>query len=404
MRSATNTVSEEKTGRPAWLGNSEGRRDVIFGGRNSDFNEELAREVKEGFERDPKSISSRWFYDERGSRIFSLIMGLPEYYLTASETEILNTHGAEIASEIISGLTAGLTSGVSPAGRFSGRCRIVELGAGDGKKTEILLRELLRVSGSSDAESDSDSTLDAKSGAKPVEDPDSKVCFKTEIVYNPIDISPTALEDLCGRLKRELPKLACEPVVGDNLGALGELVGRLSDDEPVVVLFLGSSIGNFGRDEVLGFFRELRANLRPGDSVFTGFDLVKSPRRLVPAYSDSEGVTAEFNYNLLDRMNRELGADFDRALFRHEAVWNSGVAAMESWLVSVEDQVVSIPACGQSYRFRKGEAIHTETSLKFRREEISDIAERSGFAAVQQFTDSKGDFVDAFWRVEPVKM
>lgn len=325
----------------------------------------LARDVMQGFSQSPKTLSSRWFYDAHGSELFARIMELPEYYLTAREFEILQAHSDRIAREVV--------------GRLSKRSslRIVELGAGDGRKTEILLRAFL-----------------SRRRRKDISD----------FVYSPIDISNSALDTLRARLSREMPDVVCEPIEGDNMEAVARLASQVPVDEPIVLLFLGSSIGNFQRAEVVRFLCEVNSRLRPGDFLFLGLDLVKSADRLVPAYSDRRGVTAEFNYNLLDRLNRELGANFDRTKFRHEAVWNPRASAMESWLVSLENQQVEIPACGRIYHFKKWEAVHTETSLKFFRDEITELARASGFTPVEEYTDSDGEFLDALWRVEPVLM
>jgi L-histidine N-alpha-methyltransferase len=137
--------------------------------------------------------------------------------------------------------------------------------------------------------------------------------------------------------------------------------------------------------------------LRPGDFLLTGFDLVKAESRLIPAYSDARGVTAEFNYNLLDRMNRELGADFDRSQFRHEATFNKSTMAMESWLVSQGEQDVFIQALEKSFHFADRERLRTEVSQKFKPEQVSAFANTAGFCVIENFTDDASDFLDALW-------
>ena len=311
---------------------------------------EFAADVLRGLSqnKNAKSVSSRWFYDDKGSALFSEIMGLDEYYLTLKETQILSASAKRIASFL-------------PQEKL----RLVELGAGDGKKTTILLR--------------------------------SFVDMQIDFTYTPVDVSPSALEVLCERVTQSLPGLKCAPIVGDNVSVLSKINKR----ERLMVIFLGSSIGNYNLEEAQSFFVKMGQLLRPGDFLFTGFDLVKAEARLIPAYSDARGVTAEFNYNLLDRMNRELGADFNRARFRHEATFNKSTMAMESWLISQGEQDVFIQALEKSFHFEDGEWIRTEVSQKFKPEQISAFADTAGFRVIENFTDDASDFLDALWERQP---
>ena len=315
--------------------------------------QEFAADVAEGLSRSLKSIPSRWLYDAEGSRLFTSITDLPEYDLTRNETEILETHAGELAN-----LLRGY------------RWRVVELGAGDGTKTEIILRAM----------------LDAK--------------IETE--YWPIDISPAALDGLCERMNARLPALSCHAVVGDNLTGLNKIVTDRGE-ERVLILDLGSSIGNRSREALQVSLADVRRFLRDGDATFIGFDLVKDSRLMLAAYDDAAGVTRDFNLNLLSRMNRELGADFNIENFRHEATWNPEIGGMESWLVSLVDQTVGISALGCNFHFRKWEPIRTEISLKFNRDEILKLAERNAYDSWSLFTDANEKFIDVLWRASDEK-
>jgi dimethylhistidine N-methyltransferase len=322
-------------------------------GALSDF----AREVLEGLSASPKAIPSRWLYDSEGSRLFARICELDEYYPTRREAGILRDQGHAIAAQI----------GPRPV-------VVMELGAGDGRKTRFLLSALLAA--------------------------------KTSFTYMPIDVSREALETLCARLGREFgPSFReqhCRPFLGDNLEAsrtIGQRraeLGGLSADRRLAV-FLGSSIGNQSKPELERFLGALRATLHDGDLLLIGFDLVKDPARLFSAYSDASGVTRDFNLNLLERMNRELGANFDARAFGHHAIWNPEIEGMESWLIAERDQTVSIRAVGRSFEIRKWEGIRTEISLKFRDEDLMSLAARTGFHQRARFIDPEGDFADALW-------
>lgn len=263
----------------------------------------FARDVREGLARRPKTIPSMHFYDDRGSRLFRQITRLTEYYPTHCEREILETHAAEIAR----------TVAAQPL-------RVVEFGAGDGHKTEVLLRRFL------------DDGL--------------------EFEYVPIDICRQSIEGLCASLRAGTGprRLRIRGVVAEYLDGLAA-VGR----EPAarnLVLFLGSNVGNLAHPEARRFLRSLRRALQPGDWALIGFDLKKDPEVLRRAYDDPAGVTREFNLNLLDRINRELGGRFDRSRFRHYATYNPRQAAMESWLVSLENQRVPVRALDRVFAFR----------------------------------------------------
>ena len=306
---------------------------------------ELAQHVAEGLHRAPKSLSSMYFYDDAGSRLFQQIMALPEYYPTRAEFAIFREHGAAIAAAL------------SPAG--GGDFALVELGAGDGAKTKLLLRELLAAG--------------------------------TSFTYAPVDISAGAMAGLVAALKQELPGLQVVPVVADYAMALTQLPNRPGSK---AVLFLGSNIGNFGPAERLDFLRQLAAPLAPADRLLIGFDLQKDPRRIRAAYDDAQGVTAAFNLNLLTRLNRELGADFDLAHWQHYTDYSPLNGAVRSFLVSTRAQQVRVAALDEIFDFAAWEVIHTENSYKFTLPQIEALAAEAGLRVVEYFTDPATDFAD----------
>ncbi len=308
---------------------------------------ELARHVAAGLRQVPKTLSSMYFYDDAGSRLFQQIMGLPEYYPTRTELAIFQAHGPA--------LVAALRPEDSNGADFS----LVELGAGDGAKTKLLLRELLRT--------------------------------KQPFTYAPVDISAGAMAGLVAALRAELPALRVAPVVADYATALTQLRTRPGGK---AVLFLGSNIGNFQPAEQLGFLRRLAAPLAPADRLLIGFDLQKDPRRIRAAYDDAQGVTAAFNLNLLTRLNRELGANFDLAHWQHYTDYCPLTGAVRSFLVSARAQAVHIEVLAETFDFAAWEVIHTESSYKFTRPQIEALATEAGLRVVDFFTDAATDFAD----------
>jgi L-histidine Nalpha-methyltransferase len=308
----------------------------------------FARDVLRGLSRSQKALSSKYFYDAEGSRLFQRITELEEYYLTRCEAEILARHAGEIVAAV-----------------RLGPFRLVELGAGDGRKTEILARRWL----------------------------DAGRSFE----YVPIDICRQSVLDLSaafhGRFDGSLRVRGIVAEYFDGLAALG-WAGR----QPNFVLFLGSNVGNLCHEEALQFFRRLRESLHPGDFVLVGFDLKKDLEILRRAYNDSEGVTRLFNLNLLDRINRELGGEFDRGRFTHYAPYNLRKACMESWLVSLVDQEVPIRALGRSFSFRAWEGIRVECSHKYDLLQIESFASAAGFRVQKHFFDRRGWFADSLWQ------
>ena len=316
----------------------------------------LADEVRAGLTKLPKRLSSRFFYDAEGSRLFSEIMHLPEYYLTRSEYEIIDTHKAQWLS------------------LFAADDRpfnLIELGAGDGLKTKVLLTYFVEQN--------------------------------ARFSYSPVDISETALDELTADLARKLPALTVSPQHGDYTDALARIADRATggiDAPRQVVLFLGSNIGNFMPAGALEFYTKLAASLRPGDLLLTGFDLQKHPAVIHAAYNDRQGLTKAFNLNLLRRINRELDADFNLAVFDHYETYNPENGEARSYLVSQTKQTVRIAALDMTVGFDYGEIIHTEISRKFNRADIIDLAEKTGFSQTHWFTDCRHYFADVVYTKE----
>lgn len=313
------------------------------------FREQFALDVLMGLSTERKFIPSMYFYDAEGSRLFQEITDLDEYYPTACEQEILERHKTDLIHLLND----------NP---FS----LVELGAGDGRKTKVLLQAFL----------------------------EQDVRFR----YVPIDISEDAVRDLCGSLKNEMPAIECHGVVSEYFNAIKWL--NREDHGQKFVLFLGSNIGNFDGPKTRVFLRTLWNALDHGDYVLIGFDLKKDIDVLLRAYNDSKGVTSQFNRNVLARINRELDANFQCDKFQHYGAYDVNSGAMESYLISLEQQVVTIGALNKRFDFRPYEPIHLEYSYKFLPEDVTQLSQETGFREVATFFDSRRYFVDALWQVE----
>lgn len=304
-------------------------------------------DVIQGLTSNPKKLSSKYFYDETGDWLFHKIMNQPEYYLTCAEHEILETHGESIFSNI------NTENGI----------RIIEPGAGDGIKTKILIRTLLSRG--------------------------------YDCIYNPIDISPNVLDILCASFRKIYPQLLCEPIVGDYANIAGKII---NDSLPRLMLFLGSNIGNYNPDEAVGILKTFAGVLRKGDYFLLGVDLVKEPQIILEAYNDANGYTARFNYNLLTRINNELGGNFDVSEFLHYPLYNPIQQQAESYLVSKKDQTVTLSGSEAKFHFKQWEAIHTEISRKYSPEGIKTMASASGFEVVNDFFDSNHFYCCSLFR------
>jgi L-histidine N-alpha-methyltransferase len=308
----------------------------------------FALDVLIGLSQKPKFLPSKYFYDEEGSKLFQQITELPEYYLTQCESEIFQNK---------KGAIAGLIGG--------NEFNLVELGAGDGRKTKILLEQFLKE--------------------------------ELDFRYVPIDICEAAVEGLISGLDKHVPQVPIEGLVADYCDGLKWL--STMNGYRNVVLFLGSSIGNFSYSEAREFLYGLWNALEDGDYLLIGFDLKKDIQILERAYNDSQDVTAQFNLNLLHRINRELGGNFDADQFQHYSSYNALSGAMESYLISRQKQVVDIGALNQSFPFEAWEPMHTEYSYKYLESDIASLAEETGFTIVAQLMDSKRYFVDSVWEV-----
>lgn len=312
------------------------------------FETVFADDVRKGLSSTPKFLNSKYFYDDEGSRLFQEIMKVPEYYLSDCETEIFTNQAVEIFDAF------------DPGGSFD----LIELGAGDGTKTAILIDHFL------------------ERGA--------------DISYAPIDISNEALDALTGKFQREFPQLKMTPRAGDYFKILDSL--KNGSGRRKVLLFLGSNIGNFSREAAVGFFRSLRDVMGDRDLLFIGFDLQKDPHVIVPAYDDAAGVTAAFNLNLLKRINRELDGDFDVSQFTHYANYRPIDGSARSFLISREEQSVHITALGETFHFDQWEAVFMEISQKYTLKMIEAFAGESGFAIEQNFLDSRRYYCNSLWR------
>jgi L-histidine N-alpha-methyltransferase len=309
----------------------------------------FANDVLTGLSSTPKYLSSRYFYDDEGSRLFMEIMKLPEYYPTRAEMTIFTEQKAEICT--------AFTEGGRPID-------LIELGAGDGTKTAVLIEHLLAT------------------GA--------------DFTYQPIDISKEANEALEARFKERFPELRIDPHTGDYFKVLDSL--KNSNGRRKVILFLGSNIGNFLRDNAVAFFRSLRSVMTENDRLLIGFDMQKDPRTIVAAYDDKQGVTAAFNLNLLTRINRELGGNFDIEKFSHYAQYRPLECAARSFLISREKQTVTLKALNRSFDFDQWEAIFMEISQKYTHSMIDELAGDSDFEIAQEFYNGKEFYIDSLWR------
>ena len=305
-------------------------------------------EVALGLTSRPKTLPCKLFYDDRGSQLFEEITLLPEYYPTRTEFEILQDSAREI---------------VQAAGT---PVSIVELGAGTATKTSALLRAFARR--------------------------------QLRVKYFPVDISAAALADAKDRIKDECPTVTVLPVVvdfSDGFHFLREIPGRK------LALYLGSSIGNFEWIDAIGMLRKVREQLMPGDALLLGTDMVKPAEILVPAYDDTQGVTAQFNKNILVRLNRELGANFDVDSFRHVAEWAPSRSRMEIFLETTRPQKVLLRMSRLTVQFRAGERIHTENSHKYTLEMVERMLCVSGFNLERTWFDRQKWFGLNLARVRP---
>lgn len=309
--------------------------------------EEFKKHVEEGLSAKQKKLSSMYFYDDEGSRIFQEIMAMPEYYLTNAELENFQNHAEGIIASL------GFQNGFN----------LIELGAGDGEKTAELIQALL-----------------AKN---------------MPFTYTPIDISEEANRLLSHKLKSAFPDLKLEPKTGDYF----EVLATISDHPlPSLVLFLGSNIGNYVDQTRIGLLQLLEKNMKANDAVLIGVDLKKNPNKIRAAYYDSHGITKRFNLNLLQRINRELDANFDLNKFDFYCYYNPLDGELRSFIVSLCNQEVRINAIGKTFTFTDGECIWTELSKKYDLEELEAVMEEAGFRFVKHFIHQEHYFTDSLFR------
>jgi L-histidine Nalpha-methyltransferase len=304
--------------------------------------EDFAASVRAGLTASPKRLECSWFYDAEGSRLFERICATPEYYLTRAEDEILASHAGEICD------------GLAP------EADLVELGSGSGSKTRRLIAELASRRG--------------------------------RVRYVPIDISRDALEDSARRLLAEFEGLSISAVAAEYGPGLDEL--RRVSPGPKLVLWLGSNIGNFDRERASGFLARVRSRLTPECRVLVGFDLRKDTATLERAYDDAGGITARFNLNLLARIDRELGGDFDLERFSHRARYDEEDGRIDMFLDSRVAQEVAIRALDLEVAFEAGEPIHTESSYKHSLAELGAIAARAGLEIERSWFDEARRFCE----------
>jgi L-histidine Nalpha-methyltransferase len=305
---------------------------------------EFASDVRAGLAKSQKELHSKYLYDELGSSLFEAITHLPEYGLTRADERLLCRHSSEIAALL-------------PA-----PVAVIELGSGIGQKTRHLLRSI----------------------GGPL------------LRYYPIDVSADAL----ARCERDLADLAeVHPLVQSYLDGMARATAERQPGEGFLVMFLGSTIGNFERKCAFTFLRDLHRGLLPGDMLLMGADLVKDPDRMLEAYDDPTGVTGAFNLNLLGRINRELGANFRLRDFEHQARWNEEQRRIEMHLCSRRDQTAFIAEAGVTVRFNAGETIWTESSHKFHADELDAMAEQTGYRVAGRWIDQDWPFAESLWEV-----
>ncbi|HEY0157271.1 MAG TPA: L-histidine N(alpha)-methyltransferase [Thermoanaerobaculia bacterium] len=312
--------------------------------------DDFGHDVRVGLTAERKWLPPRWFYDELGSSLFDAICFLPEYYVMRAEGELLTTHQREIVEA------------------FGANVRLVELGSGAARKTRILLDPLTERS--------------------------------PALEYVPVDIDAAMLERSGRELLTDYPHLRVTAICSDFARPSLPLAQLPRHRGRTVVLFLGSTIGNLDPDAAVAMLRDLRGALAPGDALFLGADLRKSRTILEPAYDDPLGVTAAFNKNLLVRMNRELGANFELDAFAHRAFYDETHGRIEMHLVSNTAQRVEIGALGLGVDFAAGESIHTESSYKHDASTLAALAEASGFAIYRTWTDARAWFADVLMVAE----
>ncbi len=297
-------------------------------------------EIFEGLSSIPKHLSSKYFYDKAGDQLFKDIMSMPEYYLTDCEFQILSTH-TETIGELFRDRENGLD--------------LIELGAGDGKKTKVLLKYMVENN--------------------------------FNFVYKPIDISENAVKLLSNNLEKEMPALSVDAEVGEYFEVLEKLKGF--NKRKKVIMVLGSNVGNLLHQKAIEFLTKLNDAMLPEDILFVGFDQKKNPKTILDAYNDETGITAAFNKNILTRINRELDGNFEVEKFKHWEMYNPETGTAKSYLVATEAMEVTVKAINLTVNFDQWETIHTEISQKYDDKIVRWLAEEAGLQIETSFTDEK---------------
>ncbi len=297
-------------------------------------------DVVKGLTSFPKSLSSKYFYDKKGDKLFQDIMAMPTYYLTNSEFEIISSQKEAISASF----------------QAENGFDLIELGAGDGKKTKVLLKYLAEQN--------------------------------IDFSYLPIDISQNVLDGLKESVEKEIPGIDIQPQQGTYFEVLEDLASY--NTRKKVIMVLGSNIGNLLHPKAIEFLENIQEGMNPNDLVFMGFDQKKNPQTILDAYNDKEGITAAFNKNVLHRINRELDANFDVDEFLHWEVYDPETGTAKSYLVSKKEQEVRINKLELDVNFKAWETIHTEISQKYDDAVVSWLADEAGLQIANQFTDSKG--------------
>lgn len=310
-------------------------------------------DVATGLSASPKYLDSKYFYNAVGDRLFQEIMRCPEYYPTKCELEILAVQTHKITTDFLNYAGADFD--------------LIELGAGDALKSSYLLKELLR--------------------------------YDFTFGYYPIDISENVIHLLSKQLPLKFPGLSLTGLQGDYFDMLRK--ANMLSDKRKIILFLGANIGNMPPSQAVQFCKQLRENMTKGDLIFIGFDLKKDPQIILDAYNDKQGLTRDFNLNLLTRINKELNGDFDLNQFRHYPTYDPETGSCKSFLISKCKQTVTFKEeKSQHFQFEEGEYIKMETSHKYTIEEMNTMGNSSGFKSLQKYSDAKGWFIDALWIAE----
>ncbi|PRP67450.1 L-histidine N(alpha)-methyltransferase [Nonlabens agnitus] len=306
------------------------------------FQKEFEDHVKKGLTSSPKYLSSKYIYDDKGDRLFQQIMELPEYYLTGAEYNIIDSYKTDLRKLLT----------------IDGGFDLIELGAGDGKKTKVLLKELCD--------------------------------HQTDFTYKPIDISQNAIDQLAQDLLQVFPNLDVQGEQGTYFKVLEELAQY--NKRPKAIFVLGSNIGNLQHPEAIDFLSKLREIMSNKDVLFMGFDQKKDPLTIQNAYADSQGITQEFNRNLLHRINKEMQADFPVDVFEHWEAYDPQTGTAKSYLLATEPCTVDVRHLNLQVEFKKWETIHTEISQKYDDDTVEWLAQKAGLSIAGIYEDDREYF------------